>query len=157
MQRMTMDDARSPVAGRLRRILLVEDNPADVRLIQEVLAENAIRSEVTVARDGVQAAATLTCREPSAAANYPELILLDLNLPRKSGRELLAEIKSHPVLSVIPVVILSSSSAARDVTDSYAMRANGYVVKPIDLDRFFDVVRSIVTFWFGTARLATPS
>jgi CheY-like chemotaxis protein len=150
-----MHTAQLSAAGRARRILLVEDNPADVRLVQEVLSESTIRSEVTVARDGVQAAAALDGCAQGSSAGYPELILLDLNLPRKSGRELLAELKRHPILSTIPVIILTSSSASKDVAESYAMRANGYVVKPLDFETVFEVVRSIVAFWFGTATVAS--
>jgi two-component system, chemotaxis family, response regulator Rcp1 len=138
-----MIDAQFPRSGR--RILLVEDNPGDVRLVREALTDSPSHPQLSVACDAVEAAASLS--------NQPDLILLDLNLPRKSGRELLAEIKHDPLLRRIPVVILTTSAAIQDVLDSYAMHANSYVTKPLDVDDFLWAVRTIAEFWFQTAML----
>ena len=139
--------------GRPIRILLVEDNQADVRLTQEVMRESKVRNEMCVARDGVEALAFLRHEKPHTSAPRPDLVLLDLNLPRLDGREVLARIKQDPHLKTIPVVILSTSSADEDTRQSYDLHANCYVTKPVDLEQFIAAVRSIEDFWFETVRL----
>ncbi len=134
-------------------ILLVEDNPGDVRLTREALREGKVRNNLNVAEDGVQALAYLRREGQYAGAARPDLILLDLNLPKKDGREVLAEIKQDPSLRHIPVVILSSSPAEQDIIRAYDLHANCYVTKPVDLDQFITVVKSIEDFWFTIVRL----
>jgi CheY-like chemotaxis protein len=134
-------------------ILLVEDNPADVRLTQEAFREGKILNNFTVARDGVEAMDFLHRRGNHAGAIRPDLILLDLNLPRKDGREVLAEIKSDPSLMRIPVVVLTTSRAEMDIVKSYNLHANCYVVKPVDLDQFINVIKSIDNFWLTAVTL----
>ncbi len=134
-------------------ILLVEDNPADVRLIREALKESVIQSTLQVAPDGVEALALL--RGEGSPAVRPDLILLDLNLPKKDGREVLTEIKQDSSLRLIPVVILSSSPAEQDILRAYDLHANCYVTKPVDLDQFITVVQSIENFWFTIVKLPT--
>jgi chemotaxis family two-component system response regulator Rcp1 len=128
-------------------LLLVEDNPGDVRLTQEALREGKVRNHLNVAVDGIEALAFLRREGQYANAPQPDLILLDLNLPKKSGREVLAEIKDDPDLRRIPVVILTVSKAEEDVLKSYNLHANCYVTKPVDLDQFLEVVKSIEDFW----------
>ena len=132
-------------------ILLVEDNPADVRLTREALKEARVRLQV--ARDGVEAMALLRA---APAAQRPDLILLDLNLPRKDGREVLQEIKQDDALRHIPVVILTTSQAEQDVLQSYRLGASAFITKPVEIDRFFQVVRSLEQFWLDVVRLARP-
>jgi CheY-like chemotaxis protein len=134
-------------------ILLVEDNPGDVRLTRETLKEGKIHTHLSVAGDGEEALAFLRRQGPHEAAVRPDLILLDLNLPRKSGREVLAEIKADEHLRRIPVVVLTSSQAERDIAESYDLCANCYVTKPVDLDQFIKVVRSIEDFWLTVVKL----
>jgi chemotaxis family two-component system response regulator Rcp1 len=134
-------------------ILLVEDNPADVRLTQEAFREGKILNNLTVARDGVEAMDFLHRRGNHIGAVRPDLILLDLNLPRKDGREVLAEIKSDPSLMRIPVVVLTTSRAEMDIVKSYNLHANCYVVKPVDLDQFINVIKSIDNFWLTAVTL----
>jgi CheY-like chemotaxis protein len=134
-------------------ILLVEDNPGDVRLTQEALRESKLHNNLSVARDGVEALAFLRREDPYATAPRPDLILLDLNLPRKDGREVLAEIKSDPHLRAIPVVVLTTSQAEQDIAQSYNLHANCYVTKPVDLEQFITVVQSIEGFWFSIVTL----
>jgi two-component system, chemotaxis family, response regulator Rcp1 len=134
-------------------ILLVEDNPGDVRLTREALREGKVRNHLNVAGDGVEALAYLRREEGYTAATRPDVILLDLNLPRKDGREVLTEIKSDPRLKNIPVVILSSSQAEQDILRAYDLHANCYVSKPMDLDQFISVVKSIENFWFTIVKL----
>lgn len=134
-------------------VLLVEDNPGDVRLTREALREAKVRNHLHVAPDGVAALAFLRREEEHAGAVRPDLILLDLNLPRKSGREVLEEIKADPSLRAIPVVILSSSEAEQDILRAYDLHANCYVTKPVDLDQFITVVKSIEEFWFTIVKL----
>jgi CheY-like chemotaxis protein len=134
-------------------ILLVEDNPGDVRLTQEALRESKLHNNLSVARDGVEALAFLRREGPYATAPRPDLILLDLNLPRKDGREVLAEIKSDPHLRAIPVVVLTTSQAEQDIAQSYNLHANCYVTKPVDLEQFITVVQSIEGFWFSIVTL----
>ena len=131
------------------RVLLVEDDPGDVVLVQEALARNDVPNEVRVARDGVLALAQLRDEEQL----LPDLILLDLNLPRKDGRELLAEIRADPRLTRIPVVVLTTSEAEADVLRSYELHANAYVTKPVELKRFLDVVGEIDHFFVSVVKL----
>ena len=134
-------------------ILLVEDNPADVRLTQEALKNGKIQHEMYVARDGVEVISFLRRQDPFQKAPRPDLILLDLNLPRKDGREVLAEIKTDPDLMSIPVIILTTSQAEEDVLKTYDLHANGYIVKPVDLEQFFMVIRQIKEFWMSIVML----
>ena len=129
-------------------ILLVEDNPGDVRLTREALRDAKVRNNVAVTVDGVEALAYLRREGPYASAVRPDLILLDLNLPRKGGIEVLAEIRADEQLTSIPVVILTSSQAEQDIMQSYMLHANAYVNKPMDLDQFIAVVKAIEDFWF---------
>jgi two-component system, chemotaxis family, response regulator Rcp1 len=139
--------------GRPIEILLVEDNPGDVRLTIEALKEAKVRNHLSVAKDGVEALAFLRREGPYAAAARPDLILLDLNLPRKDGREVLAEIKADASLRAIPVVILTTSQADQDILRSYELHANCYITKPVDLDQFITVVKSIEDFWLTIVTL----
>jgi two-component system, chemotaxis family, response regulator Rcp1 len=134
-------------------ILLVEDNPGDVRLTQEALREGKVRNHLHVAADGVEAIAFLRREGQYANAPQPDLVLLDLNLPKKSGREVLAEIKEDPDLRRIPVVILTVSKAEEDVLKSYNLHANCYITKPVNLDQFLEVVKSIEDFWLTVVML----
>ena len=134
-------------------ILLVEDNPGDIRLTQEALREGKVRSELQVARDGVEALDLLARRGQFADATRPDLILLDLNLPRKDGRQVLAELKADEALRRIPVFVLTTSRAQEDIIASYDLHANCYIAKPVDLDRFIEVVKSIDAFWLGVVEL----
>lgn len=134
-------------------ILLVEDNPADVRLTQEALRNGKVVLDLRVVTDGEQALAFLHQVAPYAVAPRPDLILLDLNLPRKSGQEVLVEIKSDPALARIPVIVLSSSEADADILASYDAYANGYIVKPVDLDQFFAVIKNIKNYWMSIVML----
>lgn len=135
------------------RILLVEDNPGDVRLTREALKEGRIINELAVVSDGVEAMNYLRRGGKFAEAPRPDIILLDLNLPRKNGREVLAEIKSDDSLRRIPVVILTVSRAEEDILKSYDLHANCYISKPIDFDQFMKVVRTIENFWFSIVLL----
>lgn len=139
--------------GNPIEILMVEDNPGDVRLTQEALRENKVHNHMAVTRDGVEALAYLRQEGEYADAPRPDLILLDLNLPKKDGREVLAEVKADPQLKRIPVVVLTTSSADEDILRSYDLHANCYVTKPVDLDRFITVVRSIEGFWLSIVKL----
>jgi len=134
-------------------ILLVEDNPADVRLTQETLKEEKLRNNLSVVNDGVEALAFLRREGRYADAVRPNLILLDLNLPRKDGREVLETIKNDPDLRIMPVVVLTTSDAEKDILESYNLHANCYIVKPLDLNQFSRVVRSIQEFWLTIAKL----
>jgi CheY-like chemotaxis protein len=139
--------------GRPIEILLVEDNPGDVRLTIEALKEAKVRNRLSVAKDGVEALAFLRREGSYAEAARPDLILLDLNLPRKDGREVLAEIKVDTSLRSIPVVILTTSRADQDILKSYELHANCYITKPVDLDQFITVVKSIESFWLTIVTL----
>ena len=134
------------------KILLVEDSPSDVRLIREALKETPVPVQISVARDGVEAMEHLQ-RTESGGASRPDLILLDLNLPRKNGREVLAEVKASPNLKQIPVLVMTSSRADDDVLQAYNLNANCYITKPGDLREYVNVVRAIEDFWFLTATL----
>ena len=140
-------------AARPIEILLVEDSPADVRLTREALLDAKVRNNLHVVGDGDEAMEFLEQRDRHAAATRPDLILLDLNLPRKSGREVLEEVKNHPELRRIPVVVLTTSRAEEDIMRSYDLHANCYIQKPVDLDRFITVVRSIEDFWLTIVKL----
>jgi CheY-like chemotaxis protein len=137
-------------------ILLVEDNAGDHRLTQEALREGKVYNNLHWAKDGVEALDFLRRRGRHAKAPRPDLILLDLNLPRKDGREVLSEIKSDDDLKTIPVVILTTSQAEEDVVKSYHLHANCYVTKPVDLEKFIVVVQSIDRFWLTIATLPSP-
>lgn len=134
-------------------ILLVEDNEADVMLTEESLSDCRIPNRLHVAVDGVEALRFLRREGPYQHANRPDLILLDLNLPRKDGRAVLAEVKQDPSLRRIPVVVLSSSEAEDDIRQTYELGANCFVTKPMEYHRFQGVMKSIEEFWFSTARL----
>jgi CheY-like chemotaxis protein len=139
--------------GHAVEILLVEDNPGDVRLTIEALRESKVRNNLHVARDGVEAMAFLRREGQFSDAVRPDLILLDLNLPRKDGREVLSEIKADTTLKSIPVVVLTTSTAEQDVVHSYQLQANCYISKPVDLEQFMTVVRSIEDFWLTIVTL----
>jgi chemotaxis family two-component system response regulator Rcp1 len=134
-------------------ILLVEDNPADARLTREVFEGGRLTTHLNVVADGEEALAFLRREGPYAESPRPKLVLLDLNLPRKDGREVLQELKADPSLSRIPVIVLTTSAAEADILHSYDLQANCFITKPLDLDEFFEVVRAIEDFWLTTARL----
>jgi two-component system, chemotaxis family, response regulator Rcp1 len=135
------------------QVLLVEDNPGDVRLTKEALKEGKMLNRVTVVGDGVEALSFLRRQGKYADAGQPDLILLDLNLPKKDGRQVLAEIKGDPRLKRIPVVVLTTSSAEEDILKTYDLHANCYVTKPVDLEQFMHVVKSIEDFWVTVVKL----
>lgn len=139
---MNLSENRSPVD-----ILLVEDNPGDVRLTQEALKEGKIFSNLHVTKDGIEAMAFLRREGKYSDAVRPDLILLDLNLPKKDGREVLAEIKGDKKFRKIPVVILTTSKAEEDIHQAYDLHGNCYITKPVDLDQFMQVIQSIQSFW----------
>lgn len=134
-------------------ILLVEDNPGDVRLTREALHDSKLDIRLHHAPDGVEAMRFLRREGEHAEAAIPDLVLLDLNLPRKDGREVLEEIKADERLRQIPVVILTSSEAEQDIARAYELHANCYVTKPVDLDQFITIVKSIEQFWFTIVKL----
>jgi len=137
----------------LVEILLVEDNPSDVALTRIAMKECTVANQLHVAGDGVEAMAFLRKEGKYAAAVRPDLVLLDLNLPRMDGRQVLAAIKEDEALQTIPVVVLTTSDAERDVSRSYALHANAYVTKPLDMGEFIRIVKGIEDFWFGIVRL----
>jgi CheY-like chemotaxis protein len=141
------------LAGVMISILLVEDDPGDVLITREAFAENKVRNKLDVVSDGESALAYLRREGDFSAATRPDLILLDLNLPRKNGHEVLAEIKSDAALQRIPVVILTTSDAEEDILRSYDLHANAYVTKPVDFERFLTVVRQIDEFFVSVVRL----
>jgi chemotaxis family two-component system response regulator Rcp1 len=134
-------------------ILLVEDSPGDADLTREALSEGKIVNNLSVVTDGIEAIDFLRKTGRHTDAPHPDLILLDLNLPRKDGREVLAEIKDDPVLRRIPVVVLTTSDAEQDVLKAYSLHANCYVTKPVTLEKFVSVVKAIEDFWFEVVRL----
>jgi CheY-like chemotaxis protein len=138
-------------------ILLVEDNPGDVRLTQEALKEGKVYNNLHWAKDGVEALEFLKQQGKHAKAPRPDIILLDLNLPKKDGREVLAMIKKDSDLKHIPVVVLTTSEAEEDVLKSYELHANCYVTKPVDLEKFIHVVQSIDRFWLTVVTLPPNS
>ena len=139
--------------SRPAEILLIEDNPGDVELINEAFQTGRVLNHISLAMDGEQALAFLNRGIGYEAAPRPDLILLDLNIPKKDGFEVLKEIKEHPGLSRVPVVILTSSQAERDILKSYDLRANCFISKPVDVDEFLSVVRSTGQFWLTLVRL----
>ncbi len=139
------------MSTRVAEILLVEDNTADVRLTEEIFKEGGLAFNLQVARDGEQALAMLRKEGEYADLVMPDFVLLDLNLPRKDGREVLAELKQDAQLRRIPVMVLSTSNAPRDVLTCYELHANAYITKPVDLDEFIDLVESIKLFWMRFA------
>ena len=138
-------------------VLLVEDSPGDVRLTKEAFKDAKVHVNLHVAADGTAAMAFLERHGEHANAPRPDLILLDLNLPKKGGREVLAEIKESPTLRSIPVVILTTSAAEADILQSYQLHANCYITKPVGLDGFLKVVRSIDSFWLSVVKLPRES
>jgi two-component system, chemotaxis family, response regulator Rcp1 len=136
-------------------ILLVEDNPADVRLTEEALIGGKVTHNLHVATNGIEAMAFLHQEPPFSQAPRPDLVLLDWYLPEKDGREVLSEIKSDAQLARIPVIILSTSQDEKDILESYNLYANGYIVKPVDLDQFFHVIKQLKDFWFKIVVLPT--
>ncbi|MBF0158634.1 MAG: response regulator [Magnetococcales bacterium] len=134
-------------------ILLVEDSPSDVALTREALLESGIRNQLCVVTDGEAALDFLYGRGAYALSPRPDLVLLDLNLPRRNGREVLQEIKADAKLKTIPVVVLTTSRDETEILYTYQLHANCYVTKPVDLDKFFYVIRSIGEFWFTVAKL----
>ena len=137
---------------KIAKILLVEDNPGDVRLTQEAFRESKITVDIQVAGDGVEALAYLH-RQLGLGEQMPDFVLLDLNLPRMDGREVLREMKSDPRLRLIPVLILTTSNARQDIMEAYKLHVNCYINKPVDFDDFFKIVQHIEEFWLNTAIL----
>ena len=148
---MTLTDPAEDV--RPIEVLLVEDDEGDVVMTREALAEGKVINRLNVVGDGVEAVEYLNRRPPYADATRPDLILLDLNLPKKDGREVLAEVKEDTDLRHIPVVVLTSSQAEQDIVRAYDLHANCYVSKPVDLDQFMTVVKSVNEFWFTIVKL----
>jgi CheY-like chemotaxis protein len=140
-------------AGQPIEVLLVEDDPGDVLLIREAFDFNKVHNNLNVVNDGEQALAYLRREGEYAGSLRPDLILLDLNLPRKDGREVLAEVKADETLRAIPVVVLTTSEAEEDVLKSYQLHANAYVTKPVDFERFVSIVRQIDDFFVSVVRL----
>ena len=136
-------------------VLLVEDTPSDVRLTQEAFKEGRVLTNLSVVEDGMEALAFLRREGPYAQAPRPDLILLDLNLPRKNGLEILQEIKADAMFRVIPVIILTTSEAEADIVKTYQLQGNGYITKPVDLNRFIEVIRCIESFWLTIVKLPT--
>jgi len=145
---LSIPDTAAPI-----EVLLVEDDPGDVLLIQEAFADNKVRNRLHTVADGVDALRFLRQEDEFAEAPRPDLILLDLNLPRKDGREVLAEVKTDEALQQIPVVVLTTSKLEEDVLRSYRLHANAYVTKPVDFDRFIEVVRQIDEFFVTVVKL----
>ena len=141
--------------GRPVQILLVEDNPADARLTQEAISETEFQYRLHLAEDGEEAMEFLRMEGEHSGAPAPDLILLDLNLPGMDGREVLAELKADQDLRMIPVVVLTTSTAQQDLLYSYGLQANSYVNKPIDRDRFNDMIKSVLDYWINVSTLPT--
>jgi len=135
------------------QVLLVEDNPADADLMRETIEASKLRLDLSTVKDGVEAIQYLRGEGPFANAKRPDLILLDLNLPRMNGRQVLASVKSDADLRGIPVVVLTSSSAEQDIVQSYNLGANCYVIKPVDLKAFQAIVKQVESFWFTVVKL----
>lgn len=136
-------------------ILLIEDNPGDVRLTQEAFKEGKVNTKLDIVMDGVEAIKYLRKQGSYADSSTPDLILLDLNLPKRDGREVLEEIKADIELKRIPIVILTTSNAEQDIIKSYNLHVNCYINKPVDFDKFFDIIQKIQEFWLKTAILPT--
>ena len=147
---MLKNDIGSPI-----EILLVEDNPGDIRLTQEVLKEGKVQNQLSIVENGVQALSFLKKEDGYKDAPTPDLILLDLNMPKKDGREVLLDIKKDKDLKKIPVVVLTTSQAEEDILKVYDLNANCYISKPVDLGQFIDVVKSIEEFWLSIVKLPT--
>lgn len=141
------------MSGGALSVLLVEDDPGDVMLVRDAFAERRVVDSLAVVSDGVQALAFVRGEGDYAGARRPDLVLLDLNLPRKNGWEVLAEIKQDAELATVPVVVLTTSQAQEDILRSYELRANAYVSKPVDLDRFVEAVHTIEDFFIDLAKL----
>lgn len=141
------------ISGRVMNVLMVEDNSADAFLAQEAFGENSHRLRLHVVQDGEKGLRFLHRKPPFEDAPRPDLILLDLNLPRRTGKEVLTEIKSNPELSSVPVVVWTTSRAPDDVADSYNLHANAYITKPVDLDTFYELAQKLVQFWFDVVTL----
>ena len=139
--------------GSAVEILLVEDNPGDVRLTIEALKESKILNNLNVVDDGIEALAYLNKEGKYKDRPHPDLIILDLNLPRKDGREVLAEIKEHKNFKRIPIVILTISEAEEDILKTYQLHANCFITKPVDINQFIKVVKSVSNFWFSIVKL----
>jgi CheY-like chemotaxis protein len=143
--------------GTQREILLIEDNPGDVLLAEEAFEEAKLPIHLSVVRNGEDASAFLRREGRFASAPRPDLILLDLNLPRKDGRELLSEIKREPIFRRIPVIVLTTSNSEWDIARSYDLHANCYIIKPIGIDALVNVIRAINEFWFTVTVLPPPA
>ncbi len=143
----------TPMKAKMIEILLVDDDPGDVRLTVEALKQTKMLTNLSFARDGIEALAFLRRQGKQADAPRPDIIFLDLNMPRMDGREALAEMKKDADLKHIPVVVLTTSSDEEDILRSYNLHANCYVTKPVDLQQFMKVVRSIEDFWFTVVKL----
>ena len=143
--------------ARPLRLLVVEDSPGDARLIREALREGAVPTQLTLVTDGEEALNVLHRRGAHAKAPRPDLMILDLNLPKISGKEVLADVKADPALRSLPVVVLSTSGSDEDVGAVYALHANCYVRKPVELDEFLRAVRGIAAFWLTVVRLPADS
>ena len=145
-----------PTDGKRKTIFLVEDNLGDIRLIQEALKSTAVDCEIAIARDGIEAMTYLRREGACREERLPDLILLDLNLPKKDGREVLAEIKADPDLRHIPVVVLTTSRNEDDIGKSYDLHVNCYISKSRNLSQLFQIVRGIEEFWLETVALPSP-
>ena len=146
---------KSTTFGRPIEILLVEDSATDVMLAEEALEHGKVSNNLSVVKDGVEAMAFLRKEGQYADSPRPDLILLDLNMPRKDGREVLAEVKADDALKQIPVIVLTTSKAEQDVLNAYALHANCYISKPVDFDQFANVIQAIEQFWFNIVILPT--
>jgi chemotaxis family two-component system response regulator Rcp1 len=140
----------------MAEVLLIEDNPADILLTIEAFKECAQKHNITAIKDGAEALQYLRRENKYANVKLPDIVLLDLNLPKKDGRELLAEIKSDSVTKLIPVIILSTSKNERDIAISYELKANCYICKPVELESFIDIIVTVEKFWLNTVRLPGP-
>lgn len=145
---MDIDDIGKPI-----EILLVEDNAGDVRLTMEALKESKVRNTLNVVNDGVEALAYLRCSGKYKNASRPDIMLLDLNLPKKDGREVLEEIKQDDKLKEIPVVVLTTSKSEQDIVKAYSNHANCFITKPVDFGQFVEIIKTIEHFWFNVVKL----
>jgi len=152
---MTEKPRIMPISARPAEILLVEDSPGDARLMQEALREGKVANRVSTVKDGVEALKFLRREAPYTDAPRPDLILLDLNLPKKDGREVLAEVKADADLKRIPVVVLTTSRAEEDIIKAYNLHANSYMTKPVDFQQFLTLVQSIEDYWLVLVKLPT--
>ncbi len=141
--------------SKIFEILIIEDNPADARIAKEAFKESNIKYNINVVSDGIQAIDYLRKTEEFYNAVTPDLILLDLNLPKKDGREVLAEVKSDVNLKTIPIIVLTTSQSEQDITNSYSLHANSYISKPVDLESFLVIIKAIEEYWFKLAKLPT--